>query len=478
MVEANATIVQIVAVKSGTVKYVKTDGTTYTTPAGYNCVSYKQKYANDANFVVVEHEDGNQSVYLHFNDGSITVKPGDFVHQGQILGNIGNSGWSCGTHLHFQVQRSGTSWFEQSISISFDDVTPNNGVPQENSTYISGNNGDSAINAVPSGTRNTGNISITGQGFGTTQSSGHVSVTVDKMAKSSIVPTTFNAAITSWSDKEIQANIFQGVLNSTNFDFPVTITAYKSDGTKVGDVSYPFKDVKSSDTFACAIQQLWKKPSSNGYVVNGKNGSGDFVPREKNMNCTGNCPGFVSRAEFLSMAYAANSKLPTPYSSPLSGAFPDVTSDKWYAKYVAVAKDNGVTSGNETSRATKMACVDPLNPWGSMFSGLKCFWPDDPITRYEAAAILTALYRIPYKNGSSDYWTYKDATLKDWNDFMLGKDIAPFIARSHKGNNGCTIDSVPVMKGNETGYFRPDDPISREEAAGIISLAINAVPAK
>ncbi len=320
----------------------------------------------------------------------------------------------------------------------------------------------------------SGDISITGSGFGSTQNLGHVSVTVNKMAKQEISPTTFDAVITpySWSDTEIHANIFQNILNSdgSNFDFPVTITVYKSDGTKAGDVSYPFKDIKPSDSnqsFACAIQQLWKKN-----VVKGRDSSGNFVPRGPS--------GFVTRAEFLSMAYAANSKLPTPYV--ITAPFPDVTPDKWYAKYVAVAKDNGVTTGSEKSKAN-MICVDPLNPLGAFLngtSGIKCFWPDDPISRYEAAIMLTALYRIPYKNNTnfSDYWTYRDVSLADWSDFQLERNAAPFIARSHKGSNGCTLDSVPVMKGDDKGHFRPDDPISREEAAGIISLAINAKPAK
>ena len=43
------------------------------------------------------------AIYAHLQPGSITVKPGQRVPRGEALGRIGNSGFSQGPHLHFQL---------------------------------------------------------------------------------------------------------------------------------------------------------------------------------------------------------------------------------------------------------------------------------------------------------------------------------------------------------------------------------------
>ncbi len=59
------------------------------------------KMAPYANYVVVDHAGGLETQYLHFS--AVVVKPGDTVRKGQLLGYSGNTGWSCGPHLHFKV---------------------------------------------------------------------------------------------------------------------------------------------------------------------------------------------------------------------------------------------------------------------------------------------------------------------------------------------------------------------------------------
>src|SRR6218665_1011942 len=67
------------------------------------------KMAAHANYVVIEHAGGMETQYLHFS--AVVVKPGDTVHKGQLLGYSGNTGWSCGPHLHFKVASTqGTGW--------------------------------------------------------------------------------------------------------------------------------------------------------------------------------------------------------------------------------------------------------------------------------------------------------------------------------------------------------------------------------
>lgn len=45
------------------------------------------------------------SAYMHLRKGSITVKRGQLVTEGQVIGLSGNTGESTGPHLHFEIQR-------------------------------------------------------------------------------------------------------------------------------------------------------------------------------------------------------------------------------------------------------------------------------------------------------------------------------------------------------------------------------------
>jgi murein DD-endopeptidase MepM/ murein hydrolase activator NlpD len=53
--------------------------------------------------VVLDHGNGEYSVYAHLKPGSIAVKQGQAVKAGQTLARLGSSGNSTEAHLHFQV---------------------------------------------------------------------------------------------------------------------------------------------------------------------------------------------------------------------------------------------------------------------------------------------------------------------------------------------------------------------------------------
>ena len=79
----------VVAYKSGTVSYTGWDN------------------SGGGNMVQIDHPDGTKSVYLHLQDGSFQVSPGDTVSQGQQIANVGSTGISTGPHLDFRIMVNG-----------------------------------------------------------------------------------------------------------------------------------------------------------------------------------------------------------------------------------------------------------------------------------------------------------------------------------------------------------------------------------
>ncbi|GIU85298.1 MAG: hypothetical protein KatS3mg008_2073 [Acidimicrobiales bacterium] len=54
------------------------------------------------NAVVVDHGNGISTLYAHLSETS--VKPGDLVDRGTVVGKVGSTGLSTGPHLHFEVR--------------------------------------------------------------------------------------------------------------------------------------------------------------------------------------------------------------------------------------------------------------------------------------------------------------------------------------------------------------------------------------
>src|SRR5688572_29685379 len=55
------------------------------------------------NHLVIDHGNGEYSYLGHFRKGSITVKVGNRVKQGDKIGECGNSGRTTAPHLHYDL---------------------------------------------------------------------------------------------------------------------------------------------------------------------------------------------------------------------------------------------------------------------------------------------------------------------------------------------------------------------------------------
>ncbi len=126
--EANRYAIDLI-VEEGTPVLAARDGVVVAAMAGHAEGGADRALADQANYVRVLHEDGSMALYAHLREGGVSVRSGDQVHLGQVLGYAGSTGFSSGPHLHFAVQVNGGM---RLVSVPFRMIGPDGYLPLNN----------------------------------------------------------------------------------------------------------------------------------------------------------------------------------------------------------------------------------------------------------------------------------------------------------------------------------------------------------
>lgn len=103
---------EIVAPGAGVVVIARGDRPDQPVPGESNADLHVPEFrgaGDPGNHVVIDHGNGEFSLVAHLMAGSLAVREGEHVAQGQRLGALGNSGDSFAPHVHHQLQ-DGAAW--------------------------------------------------------------------------------------------------------------------------------------------------------------------------------------------------------------------------------------------------------------------------------------------------------------------------------------------------------------------------------
>ena len=120
---------------TGSLVVAAAEGTVVAVEQGFRSGGLSDDYVARANYVVLAHDDGRYSNYLHLAFRGVLVEVGERVYAGQGIALSGATGYASGPHLHFQVQSTSAPWGAQSVPVRFVDA----GVPVTGDRPVSAN---------------------------------------------------------------------------------------------------------------------------------------------------------------------------------------------------------------------------------------------------------------------------------------------------------------------------------------------------
>ena len=86
-------------------------GVDYAAPAGTHVkatadgtVEFAGRQGGYGNVIIVKHQGGFSTSYAHLSSIAGGVRKGARVHQGDVIGRVGQTGWATGPHLHYEFR--------------------------------------------------------------------------------------------------------------------------------------------------------------------------------------------------------------------------------------------------------------------------------------------------------------------------------------------------------------------------------------
>jgi murein DD-endopeptidase MepM/ murein hydrolase activator NlpD len=92
-------------------------------------------YRDRNNYVMIKHDDGTVGEYCHFKMGGVTVKVGQRVSEGDLIGYSGNVGYSTQPHLHFGVYKANDGFSKRTFPIKFKTTSSRREILKERKSY-------------------------------------------------------------------------------------------------------------------------------------------------------------------------------------------------------------------------------------------------------------------------------------------------------------------------------------------------------
>lgn len=116
---------EIIAPAAGIVVRLRADRPDQPDPENSDPAFYAPEFPNGGdpgNHIVIDHGNGEFSLLAHLQAGSVLVKLGDHVEQGQPLGKLGSSGDTVTPHVHDQLQSGPDIQWSDGLPCKFTNV--------------------------------------------------------------------------------------------------------------------------------------------------------------------------------------------------------------------------------------------------------------------------------------------------------------------------------------------------------------------
>lgn len=285
---------------------------------------------------------------------------------------------------------------------------------------------------IPVGTINSGVIKIVGSEgfFGDTEGTVTIGACYAKQQYCSVI----QPSITKWTSSEIELNIFTNNFNFDEFGLPIILVLQREDGILVGRITYPFLDVGQTDWFAECTTTLWKRR-----VIRGRD-NGFYWPEAS-----------ITRAEFLKMAVVASGnecKWLNPFDCLDEPPFEDVKDkkDTWFYPYIKSAYNKGWIVYDDEQHQN--------------------FYPENPISRAEAAKILIMALDKEDWNYPPIVYFFEDVPLGEWYHSFVYKCFCLGVFSGYPEDKNCNGEDSPGKR-----FFCPDKHLNRAETAKVIYQA-------